>query len=52
LAALKSCSRHAKRAQGAALRALTADQAATLDAMGETLVPGAKDAGITYFVDQ
>ena len=52
MAALKSCSRHAKRAQGAALRALTADQAATLDAMGETLVPGAKDAGITYFVDQ
>ena len=40
------------RAQGAALRTLTADQAATLDAMGETLVPGAKDAGITYFVDQ
>jgi hypothetical protein len=40
------------RAQGAALRTLTADQAATLEAMGETLVPGAKDAGITYFVDQ
>src|SRR6516225_4435088 len=40
------------RAEGAALRTLTADQAATLDAMGETLVPGAKDAGITYFVDQ
>ena len=38
------------RAQSAALRTLTADQAATLDAMGETLVPGAKDAGITYFV--
>src|SRR5262249_18971644 len=37
------------RAQGAALRTLTADQAATLEAMGETLVPGAKDAGITYF---
>ena len=31
---------------------LTADQAATLDAVGETLVPGAKDAGITNFVDQ
>jgi len=40
------------RAQGAALRSLTADQAATLDAMGETLVPGAKEAGITHFVDQ
>ena len=37
------------RAQGVALRTLTADQAATLDAMGETLVPGAKDAGITHF---
>ena len=33
------------------LRTLTADQAATLDAMGETLVPGAKEAGITNFVD-
>jgi hypothetical protein len=40
------------RAQGAVLRALTADQAATLDAMGETLVPGATEAGITHFVDQ
>jgi hypothetical protein len=33
------------------LRTLTADQAATLDAMGEALVPGAKEAGITNFVD-
>ena len=40
------------RAQGAVLRTLTADQAATLDAMGETLVPGATEAGITHFVDQ
>jgi gluconate 2-dehydrogenase subunit 3-like protein len=40
------------RAQRAALRTLTTDQAATLDAMGETLVPGARDAGITHFVDQ
>jgi len=40
------------RAQGVPLRTLTADQAATLDAMGETLVPGAKQAGITNFVDQ
>ncbi len=39
------------RAEGVALRTLTADQAATLDAVGETLVPGAKDAGITNFVD-
>jgi hypothetical protein len=39
-------------AQSVPLRTLTADQAATLDAMGETLVPGAKDAGITNFIDQ
>ena len=40
------------RAQGVPLRTLTAEQAATLDAIGETLVPGAKEAGITNFVDQ
>ena len=34
------------------LKTLTAEQAATLDAVGETLVPGAKDAGITNFIDQ
>ena len=34
------------------LRTLTGEQAATLDAVGETLVPGAKTAGITNFVDQ
>ena len=39
-------------AEGVPLRTLTADQAATLDAVGETLVPGAKEAGITNFVDQ
>ena len=39
-------------AQGVPLRTLTAEQAATLDAFGETLVPGAKEAGITNFVDQ
>jgi hypothetical protein len=39
-------------AQGIALRTLTPEQAATLDAMGEALVPGAKQAGITHFVDQ
>ena len=38
-------------AQNVPLRTLTADQAATLDAMGETLVPGAKAAGVTNFVD-
>jgi hypothetical protein len=39
-------------AQGVPLRTLSADQAATLDALGETLVPGAKEAGITQFIDQ
>src|SRR5580698_391868 len=34
------------------LRTLTPDQGATLDAVGETLVPGAKVAGVTNFVDQ
>jgi hypothetical protein len=40
------------RAQNIPLRTLTPDQAATLDAMGEALVPGAKAAGVTNFVDQ
>jgi hypothetical protein len=39
-------------AQRVPLRTLSAEQAATLDALGETLVPGAKEAGITQFVDQ
>jgi hypothetical protein len=39
-------------AENIPLRTLTADQAATLGAMGETLVPGARDAGIVNFVDQ
>jgi Gluconate 2-dehydrogenase subunit 3 len=39
-------------AQNVPLKTLTADQAATLDAVGETLVPGAKTAGLTNFVDQ
>jgi hypothetical protein len=39
------------RAQGAALRTLSPAEAQTLDAVGETLVPGAKDAGITNFID-
>ena len=39
-------------AQRVPFRTLAADQATTLDAMGEALVPGAKDAGISNFVDQ
>jgi hypothetical protein len=42
----------AARAQGVPLRTLTAGQAATLEALGETLVPGARQAGISHFVDQ
>src|SRR3954447_17909495 len=42
----------AARAQGVPLRTLTPAQAATLDALGETLVPGARQAGISHFVDQ
>ena len=40
------------QAQNVALRTLTPEQAATLGAMGEALVPGAKDAGVVNFVDQ
>jgi hypothetical protein len=42
----------AARAQGVPYRTLTAEQAAALDALGETLVPGARQAGIANFVDQ
>ncbi|HEX4408569.1 MAG TPA: gluconate 2-dehydrogenase subunit 3 family protein [Xanthobacteraceae bacterium] len=34
------------------LRTLSADQASTLGAVGETLVPGAREAGVVNFVDQ
>jgi len=40
------------RARAVPLRTLSEAQGATLDAMGETLVPGARDAGVTNFVDQ
>jgi hypothetical protein len=40
------------RAQNAAFKTLTAEQVAILEAMGETLVPGAQAAGISHFVDQ
>src|SRR6478752_7151253 len=42
----------AARSQGVPLRTLMAAQAVTLDALGETLVPGARQAGISHFVDQ
>src|SRR5262249_38159252 len=40
------------RAQGVPFRLLKPDEADTLEALGETLVPGARAAGIAHFVDQ
>ena len=42
----------AARAQGVPFKTLTAGETATLEALGETLVPGARQAGISHFVDQ
>jgi Gluconate 2-dehydrogenase subunit 3 len=39
-------------AQGVPLRTLKPDEAATIEAMGEALVPGARQAGIASFIDQ
>src|SRR5262249_36604851 len=38
--------------QGVPLRTLRAEQAGALEALGESLVPGARQAGIVHFVDQ
>src|SRR5262249_53188057 len=40
------------RAQGVPFRTLNAEQVETLEALGETLVPGARQAGISHFVGQ
>ena len=40
------------RAQGVPLRVLAPDEARTLEAVGETLAVGARQAGIAHFVDQ
>ena len=40
------------RAQGVPFRLLKAHEAETIEAMGETLVPGARSAGVAHFVDQ
>ena len=40
------------RAQGVPLKALSADEAAGLEALGDTLLPGAKDAGLAHYIDQ
>src|SRR5712691_9237040 len=42
----------AARAQGVPFRTLTPGEAETLEVLGETLVPGARQAGIAHFVDQ
>ncbi len=39
------------RAEGAGFKVFTADEAVTLEALGETLLPGAAEAGIAHFVD-
>lgn len=41
----------AARAQGAALRHFSADEAATLEVFGDTLLPGAAEAGIAHYID-
>ena len=40
------------RAQGVPFRLLKATEADTIEALGETLVPGARAAGIAHFIDQ
>jgi len=40
------------RAQNVPFRLLKSDQAATIEALGETLVPGARAAGVAHFIDQ
>lgn len=39
------------RARGVPYRLLAASEAETLDAIGDTLLPGARDAGISHFID-
>ncbi len=41
----------AAHAQAAPFRVFTADEAGTIEALGETLVPGARSAGVAHFVD-
>jgi len=42
----------AARAQNVPFRTLSPDQVETIEALDETLVPGAKQAGVSHFVDQ
>jgi hypothetical protein len=40
------------RAQNVAFRTLSSSEVETLEALGEALVPGARDAGVSHFVDR
>jgi len=40
------------RAQNVPFRLLKVNEAETIEALGETLVPGARAAGVTHFIDQ
>jgi hypothetical protein len=40
------------RARGVPFRLLKAHEAETIEALGETLLPGAREAGIAHFIDQ
>ena len=40
------------RSRGVPFRLLKANEAETIEALGDTLVPGARQAGIAHFVDQ
>jgi len=40
------------RARGVPFRLLNAHEGETIEALGETLVPGAREAGIAHFIDQ
>src|SRR5260370_84756 len=39
------------RAKGVPFRLLSGEEAETLEALGETLVPGAREAGFAHFID-
>ncbi|MFL6798469.1 MAG: gluconate 2-dehydrogenase subunit 3 family protein [Xanthobacteraceae bacterium] len=41
----------AARSQGVPFRLLSAHQGETIEALGETLVPGARKAGVAHFID-
>src|ERR1700759_5545099 len=40
------------RARAVPFRSLNGEEAETLEALGEALVPGAREAGVAHFIDQ